>query len=314
MAEEYFKKFPLINYNEYAAINITERVVVTEEAFRNPFLFYPYDLAEGQRPDQLADKYYNDQYLSWMLYMSNNVVDPYYDWYLSEKDFHLFLCKKYFNLGLIVQSRINELQNKIMFYRNNWYEDKDAISTSEYNALPVELYRYWEPIYSGTTVIKGYQRVEEDWTINTNKFVKYQIVGKFPLYKKEEIVHITGGAKGQVEYSVIKTIEGVEHSIIMIKNFSGSTGTIGTNYTIQGLESGNSRNFTRVEFGKELDRNGNSISIDVLNNFSAAEAAYWSPVTIYDYEKEKNEQKRSINVIDSKYAMNISRQLTKLLK
>ena len=98
MAEEYFKKFPLVNYNNYAAINITERVVVTEESFRNPFIFYPYDLSEGQRPDQLADKYYNDQYLSWMLYMINQVEDPYYDWYLSEKDFQLFLCKKYFDL------------------------------------------------------------------------------------------------------------------------------------------------------------------------------------------------------------------------
>ena len=305
MAENYFSKFPLINYNNYAAVNITERAVIAEQSFRNPYLIYPYDLIEGERPDQLADRYYSDQYMGWLLYLTNGVIDPYYDWYISEKDFHLFLCKKYFDLGLVVQDKINILKSKIMLYRNNWYEDKDPISSSEYAALPVELHKYWESMYNSSNVILGYKRVEEDWSINTNKFVRYAAVGSVPAFIKDEIVNITGAdiqAKAQI--SDITTTN------IVVKNFSGATGAINTAVTITGTESNVDGSFTFVPFGKDE----NNKLIDVLNNLKDYEVTYWSPVSIYDYEKEKNEQKRSINVIDSNYAMKISKQLTSMLK
>jgi hypothetical protein len=306
MAENYFSKFPLVNYNNYAAVNITERAILSEESFRNPYLFYSYDLSEGERPDQLANQYYNDQYMSWLLYLSNGVIDPYYDWYISEKDFHLFLCKKYFDLGLVVQEKINILKSKIMFYRNNWYEDKDIISSSEYSSMPVELHRYWEAVYDGTNVILGYKRIEEDWSINTNKFVRYAIVDSMPAFIKDEIVNITGAdnlhAKGQ--------ISDISTDNIVVKNFSGSTGAINTAVTIRGTESNVSASFTFVPFGKDE----NNKPIDVLNNLKDYEVSYWSAVSVYDYEKENNEQKRTVNVVDANYAMKISKQLTNMLK
>jgi hypothetical protein len=300
MADTYFSKFPLVNYNNYAAVNITERAVITDQSFRNPYLLYPYDLSEGERPDQLANQYYKDEFMSWLLYLSNNITDPYYDWYLSEKDFHLYLCKKYFNLGLVVQEKISILKSKIAFYRNNWYEDKDYITASEYNALPIELHKYWEPVVESTNVVRAYQRVESDWTINTNKLVKYSTTHTIPAFINDEIVTITGtgiNARGQ--------ISDISTSSIIVKNFSGATGAINASVTIHGTESGVSASFTHTHF---------SPTIDVVENLKSYEMVYWSPVTVYDHEKEMNENKRSINVIDSNYSMKISKQLTDLLK
>lgn len=302
MAEKYFAKFPLITYNNALVLNITERAIVTQDAFKNPYLFYKYDLSEDERPDQLADRYYNDQYMDWILYLGNKVTDPYTDWYLSEKDFHNVIVKKY-------DTDIYTLQSKTMFYRNNWYENEEKISVSEYGVLANNVHRYWQPYYHMSSSPAGYQRVQQDWIINTNTVIKYRAVATefgtgFVDFKPNEIVDIifdeyheyTG--KGQVllansTYLTLQHISGI--------SLANSTIEISEVYSImKGRESGAQLGFCTTE--------------SVANNISLDENIYWSAVSIYDYEKEKNEQKRSINVLDSSYSMKVSNELTRLLK
>ena len=86
MAEKYFEKFPIVTYANNQAIDITERVIFTDNTLKNPYVFYTYDINHYERPDQFAYRYYGDQYYSWLLYLSNNITDPYYDWYIREDE------------------------------------------------------------------------------------------------------------------------------------------------------------------------------------------------------------------------------------
>jgi len=295
MADNYFKKFPLINYNNYLAVNITERAVVTNDAFKNPYLFYKYDLSEGERPDQLSDRYYNDQFMDWILYLSNKTTDPYYGWYLTDKIFNDFIVKKY-------NTDINTLQSRIAFYRNNWYENDIKISTSEYAALSNTVHRYWQPYYNNSAIIAGYERVKEDWVINTNAVRKYTAnSSSFSNFKTNEVVNITfdNSHKGVGQVVISNS------SSITLKNISGTTlanSTVvisGSSY-LTGRDSSASAKF--------------STAVSVANNIALDETIYWSPVSVYDSERELNEQNKSINVLDSSYSKRISKEITTLLK
>jgi len=297
MPDNYFKKFPLINYNNYLAVNITERAVVTNDAFKNPYLFYKYDLSEGERPDQLSDRYYNDQFMDWVLYLSNKTTDPYYGWYLDDKNFNNFIVKKY-------NTDISILQSRIAFYRNNWYENDIKISTSEYAALSNNVHRYWQPYYNNSATIAGYERVKEDWVINTNAVRKYTANSSYSFsnFIKDEIIDITFDSShkgiGQVVIS--------NSSSMTLKNISGTTlanSTVVISSCTSYME-GRSSNYQALF----------DTAVSVANNIALDETIYWSPVSVYDSERELNEQNKSINVLDSSYSKRISKEITTLLK
>jgi hypothetical protein len=52
----------------------------------------------------------------------------------------------------------------------------------------------------------------------------------------------------------------------------------------------------------------------VANNIVSGEERYWDPISIYDYETEKNEFNKSIRVLDRSYSTQVSKELETLLK
>ena len=58
-------------------------------------VYYPYVVPEGMRPDVLSYQYYGDTIYTWAIYLVNNIVDPYWEWPLSYKDFREYMSDKY---------------------------------------------------------------------------------------------------------------------------------------------------------------------------------------------------------------------------
>lgn len=277
------------------AVDITKRSAVTQDAFKNPYFFYPYDIVEGERPDQFSDRYYNDQFMDWVLYLGNKTVDPYHGWYMNDRDFNNFLIKKY-------NTSVDVLRYKIAFYRNNWYEQEEKISVSQYSELSNTVHRYWQPFYTSGSSVAGYQRVNQDWVINTNSVRRYTAnSSSFSSFIKGEVVDITF----DISHKGVGQIISSNSSSMTLQNISGtslanSTVMISESSCLRGRES-----YANSAFGT---------AINISDNLSLDEVIYWSPVTIYEAESEKNEAKKSINVLDSKYSMRISSELTRLMK
>lgn len=61
----------------------------------NPFLYYPYTVAEGERPEDIAEFYYGSVDYVWLVYLANNIIDPYHQWPMDEKTFRNYLVDKY---------------------------------------------------------------------------------------------------------------------------------------------------------------------------------------------------------------------------
>jgi hypothetical protein len=96
----YFDTFPLVVASDYKnnailLTNLMARVDIIPSLLRNPLLFYSYDLKESDRPDIIANKYYDDSNKFWMVLYANEIMDPLYDWPLTSQQFDAYLKNKY---------------------------------------------------------------------------------------------------------------------------------------------------------------------------------------------------------------------------
>jgi hypothetical protein len=95
MSSKYFKNFPLIEYNGTAVRNILLKTSILNEVFFDETNFYDYLVEDGEKAVHVAFNYYDSVDYVWLVYLSNKIKDPYFDWHLSNEEFEAFLAKKY---------------------------------------------------------------------------------------------------------------------------------------------------------------------------------------------------------------------------
>tara|TARA_B110000977_G_C10985255_1_gene457709 strand:+ start:556 stop:927 length:372 start_codon:yes stop_codon:yes gene_type:complete len=92
---KYFENFPTIEYEGQKVKDITRRNSFTSFVTSNPMLYLPYTVKEGYKPEDVANAYYGSTDYTWLVCMSNNIIDPYHQWPLAEADFNAYLVEKY---------------------------------------------------------------------------------------------------------------------------------------------------------------------------------------------------------------------------
>jgi hypothetical protein len=103
----YFDNFPTIPYDSEGngkfkdVKNLLRRVGVRAKIKTNTMLFDTYDVKNGESPESIAFKLYNDSELHWVIMMINNITDRYHDWPMSEAQFLQFINDKYSNVDAI---------------------------------------------------------------------------------------------------------------------------------------------------------------------------------------------------------------------
>ena len=75
--------------------NILRRVKLRAGIRAGSFLFDNYDVRDGERPEDVAFKVYGNAELHWVILMTNNVTDRYYQWPLSQPQFQEHITDKY---------------------------------------------------------------------------------------------------------------------------------------------------------------------------------------------------------------------------
>ena len=83
------------NQNWKLLPNILKRVKLRSGIRSGAFLFDNYDVADGERPEDIAFKYYGDPEYHWVILMTNNITDRYYQWPLTQPQFAEHLTDKY---------------------------------------------------------------------------------------------------------------------------------------------------------------------------------------------------------------------------
>jgi hypothetical protein len=83
------------NQNYKLLPDILRRVKLRSGIRSGAFLFDNYDVFDGERPEDVAFKEYGDPELHWIILMTNNITDRYYQWPLTQPQFQEYLKDKY---------------------------------------------------------------------------------------------------------------------------------------------------------------------------------------------------------------------------
>ena len=75
--------------------NFFKRAKLRTDVFQDLTFFTKYNVIGDDRPDNVADNFYDDPTLDWIVLLSNNIVNIQSEWPLSQADFFTYLSEKY---------------------------------------------------------------------------------------------------------------------------------------------------------------------------------------------------------------------------
>jgi len=83
------------SYDYVRVKNLFKRAKIRDDFFQNAVVFDKYAIVGDDRPDNVADKLYNDPQLDWIILISNNIINVREEWPMSQTDFNNYLMNKY---------------------------------------------------------------------------------------------------------------------------------------------------------------------------------------------------------------------------
>ena len=107
----YFKELPDVSYpsplsvrrsdREYITVkNLFRRVKLRDDLVDQVTAFERYEVRQGERPDIVAEEYYDNQDLDWLVLISNNITNVRDQWPLSDNELYNYAVEKYGVEGL----------------------------------------------------------------------------------------------------------------------------------------------------------------------------------------------------------------------
>ena len=151
MTDSFFDNIPLTKYNNDVIRDITRKGVIRHSLFNNPYVFLPYTVIDDERPENVAYYYYGDPELVWLIYLANNIIDPFNQWPLTSDEWDQMMIKKYQTISQANDYAVlNWAQNQtitenIVYYQN--INDKDIkITPFTYDNISVSQKAFYTPI------------------------------------------------------------------------------------------------------------------------------------------------------------------------
>ena len=102
----YFKELPNLQYlsrlpdsdsneNYITVKNIFKRAAIRNDIINVITAFVYYEILDNERPEQIANKVYNNSELDWVILHTNNITNIREQWPLSNTDLHSYMLDKY---------------------------------------------------------------------------------------------------------------------------------------------------------------------------------------------------------------------------
>ena len=126
--------------------DILRRVKQRNAIASGQFIFDNYDVKNGEKPEDIAYKWFGDAQLHWVILMTNNVTDRFHQWPMSQPQFQEFLEDKYDNPDGIHHYEITKSSGKTSSSGPNDYSHLVEVNSDTDNASSVSNREYEERI------------------------------------------------------------------------------------------------------------------------------------------------------------------------
>lgn len=155
---ELFSKIPTTPYNQFTLLNILSKITPLRENFKKLYVYYDYQIKDGERPDTIAYDYYGSSTYAWLVMIVNDMYDVYNQWPRTYREFYDYLKRKY--------GYVYELKSEIHHYVYEGIEGdtSEEIKRKNYLMTP-ETFNSLTPIQrSGWVPVSVY-----DWENDLNE-------------------------------------------------------------------------------------------------------------------------------------------------
>ena len=191
----YFRNFPLTYYdvvgdgNYYLTVDLLRRFRIRDTIKYSTEYYFMYPVADLDTPEIVAHKIYGDVDHHWVVLMMNDIVDPRFDWVLSQLNLNAFVENKYPDECLFVwniAAKKNFIPNEII---------TDSIGNTATVAR-------WSPTYRRLeTAIDG--GFAEGTTITGSTSGCTAIVRRRVLENPDAMHHLTDGADASLTATIL---------------------------------------------------------------------------------------------------------------
>lgn len=94
-----FKQLPKIEYgnkgNSYLLTDISKRISLIKSIKNNNSIYQDYNITGYEKAEHLAYDFYGSSDYVWLIYLMNDIIDPFYGWILSDNVLAKFITNKY---------------------------------------------------------------------------------------------------------------------------------------------------------------------------------------------------------------------------
>ncbi len=141
----YFSEFPKVEFLNQQITNLAVGVKLSTLVKDDVFSLTTYDVEPGEKPEHIAYNYYGSVKYTWLVLLSNQIIDPYFEWPLDTKAFENFLKKKYGSIATAQATTIHcEHKTKDITVSADSLTVSNGVSASDYDAI--DAYTYWDKI------------------------------------------------------------------------------------------------------------------------------------------------------------------------
>ena len=146
----YFSKFPSLAYDikgdnvRKLLTDILRRVKLRSTVKSGGMIFEKYDVKEGEKPEDVAFKWFGDAELHWVILMTNNVTDRYYGWPMNQAQFAEYLDDKYSNPDAIHHYEVTKDSGRTTSQGPSDYSHLVEVNSDTDNAISISNRQYEE--------------------------------------------------------------------------------------------------------------------------------------------------------------------------
>jgi hypothetical protein len=144
----YFKNFQKGLYdikgdgNKKLVTDLMTRVKVREKILDESALYDTYDVPSGEKPEDTSFKHFGSSKYHWVILLTNNITDRYYDWPLTEQDFETYMNDKYTNPDAVHHYEITQSSGPQTGSGPDDYSHKIEVNSTQSGAQSVSNREY----------------------------------------------------------------------------------------------------------------------------------------------------------------------------
>ena len=206
----YISRLPNAKISDYITVkNLFKRGKLAEDIFQDLTIFTKYEIEGDDRPDNVADKIYEDSTLDWIVLLSNNIINIQSEWPLPQRDFDRYLLDKYETyekLNAVHHYETKEIKNSVgavIVQEGLWVE-------SDYSVTYYDWYKGGEITPSSADLVVSVTNYEYEDKKEDEKRSIFLLKPKYLNIIKDDMKELMTYKEGSTQY-LSKTLKIAEN-------------------------------------------------------------------------------------------------------